>query len=767
MVNIPQHTHTFQLPTTTRQDILDGTDESKVVVAASLGTAAASDATDFANAVQAVPTGGTLGQVLAKISGVDNAVGWQDAGAGDMISAVYDPILDGVIERGSVTDALALNTSNIVFDGGEIVINGESFFDVFVSLDDKALYGTNNNGHRVNLIDAYALRTSSVSTIQYKGIDTASLTVANNGIVLEGITSDSTPFCPAYNDIDNDPVYSGGVVTKDGVAHQLFRHDGMRPYERGRPYSATFPDLMHFMIYGQSPAGGADALPVVSGAIQPYGNVKFARGIQSWYDIYNATTPTARAAANFTLVSHNEVDDGQGRGESYAGGFAAKFKMHNAGNRYAAANLSDSAPHMLFSNASTGGRYLVEISPSGTYGHYATLEDDLTRAKLQATANGYPYGVGGMIFDQGEAEGITHKMSSGGSTLVFADLVSQYETALRTFRDSVETSSVTATGINRPMPMFVVQTLSEWTGTAQMNAANNDPDIFLTTPRYFTPTAINSTLNPLQDPGGRYHGAEVHWTADSMRWIGEQIAKAAIRVLYYGRDWRPLQPIDVFRVSDTEIDIQFYVPVKPIHFETGFMATLAKMGFEVYPGTVDSPGTKCDITNVAISGEDTVKLTLNASTPITAASAAFVRYGMVTYVDVTPAAPTAVGTGTAFPNGRASTTMTFAGDITALFAPLLQEGAFYLKRSGISMTVRSVSIVSGNTVVKGETAENVGTPDTASAYEIHRPSGGGNLCDSDDTLALNSFTDTSYGTRQGMLYPLNNFCVVFAKTIRT
>lgn len=44
-----------------------------------------------ASTAQAVPSGGTTGQVLAKTSNADNAVGWANAGAGDMLKSVYDP----------------------------------------------------------------------------------------------------------------------------------------------------------------------------------------------------------------------------------------------------------------------------------------------------------------------------------------------------------------------------------------------------------------------------------------------------------------------------------------------------------------------------------------------------------------------------------------------------------------------------------------------------------------------------------------------------
>lgn len=51
-----------------------------------LGTAAATDAGDYATAAQAVPGGGTTGQVLAKASGADNDVAWSNAGAGDLLA---------------------------------------------------------------------------------------------------------------------------------------------------------------------------------------------------------------------------------------------------------------------------------------------------------------------------------------------------------------------------------------------------------------------------------------------------------------------------------------------------------------------------------------------------------------------------------------------------------------------------------------------------------------------------------------------------------
>lgn len=47
--------------------------------------------TDLASMLQAVPAGGTTGQVLGKLSNTDLDFTWVNAGAGDMLKSVYDP----------------------------------------------------------------------------------------------------------------------------------------------------------------------------------------------------------------------------------------------------------------------------------------------------------------------------------------------------------------------------------------------------------------------------------------------------------------------------------------------------------------------------------------------------------------------------------------------------------------------------------------------------------------------------------------------------
>lgn len=77
MATIPPHTHTFEIPTATTAEILAGVETGKAVTPDQLLPALD---------VVAVPAGGATGQILGKVSDADNAVQWQNAGAGDVLS---------------------------------------------------------------------------------------------------------------------------------------------------------------------------------------------------------------------------------------------------------------------------------------------------------------------------------------------------------------------------------------------------------------------------------------------------------------------------------------------------------------------------------------------------------------------------------------------------------------------------------------------------------------------------------------------------------
>lgn len=629
--------------------------------------------------------------------------------------------------------------------------------------------------HRLNNVDATldlkAAAAEDLDTFYYNGHKIIYAWTADDYTFLFGITEEGMLISPVNADLVDDPTYTYTIAY--GQSEQIalgIRRDGKRTYIRGWEVPCTFPDLTHFSIYGQSNAGGGDSLPVVSGELQNMGNVTFARGVQTWSSF--GVTPQNRNKELFVLTPLYERNDGVGRGEMFSTGLSAQLKVTGVGGRYAPAHLKETGPHFLFSNASTGGRFLVELTPEDptSTGHFLTFVDDMVRAKVQADLQGYTYGVGGFFFSQGEAESGTKKMSpvAGSPVLTIPNLITAYETMLIGLHKSMQTAAQTVSGQTRPIPMFIAQTAMLHSGDAQVFAAEKDPDIYLATPSYFGPNAANSTLDPLLDASGRRHGADIHRTADASRWIGEHLGKVARKVLTEGEDWQPLKPIDVSRISDTVIDIKFYVPKPPLQFDDTWVQPVAHRGFEVYPGTPDAPSPKRKILSVAIVAPDVVRIELDPTTPVTAGSAAFVTYGATTFSGTTSIGPTVKRAGEVYANGNPSTELVFDGDILAEITPRLRNGAFDAKQiGGQALRVRDVRLEGGKTVIRGETPESAGSLIINGVMEMHLLWTAGNLYDSDPSLSIYKFADTSYGVHAGKYYPLNNYCVVFSRTVRT
>lgn len=67
---------------------------------------------DLVTAAQGLPLGGTVDQVLSKVSNANFDVAWMDAGAGDMVKATYDPngINADAFDRANHTGTQSVNT---------------------------------------------------------------------------------------------------------------------------------------------------------------------------------------------------------------------------------------------------------------------------------------------------------------------------------------------------------------------------------------------------------------------------------------------------------------------------------------------------------------------------------------------------------------------------------------------------------------------------------------------------------------------------------
>lgn len=570
---------------------------------------------------------------------------------------------------------------------------------------------------------------------------------------------------PRENNLSqSDPQVAGAKVMSDGETIVLSAPrtgSGESTYVRGRPRRAGLPDGGVISFMGQSNAGAAEAGVVTSSDVR-FGDFMMGQHVQTWErGGVNRTTPVLRAEADLHLLPLQERDEQVvARHEFGAFGVSAQLKITGAGGRFVFADLPEAGPHLVFHCASTGGRRLSELVKGAGTGHYETWLDDVTRAKGMASRRGLEsFAVLGVVWDQGEAES-DMKLVNGGPALTWDQVRTGYAASFGALVDQATTDAKAVTGQPR-LPFFLTQMRYGPAADAHVDICDQRDDCFLVGPRYQMPSALNVVYRDAV--AGLKHGDPIHMAADGQRWRGEMVGKVMRRVLTEGRDWEPLRPVRLWRVDGQTIRIQFYVPAPPIRISDVAQAMLKHRGFAVFAGTwagVES-GTRLNPTSFEVVAPDVLEIKLAESI---GSGAAYVRYGLDDWID--DLAPiTSVRGGAAYPNGKASTEYVLAGDHTAALSYALRYGAVKIANATGWAYVRSVRVEGGSTVLKGWTEDRFGLGASAAATTLARDIPGGNLCDSDDSLSVFSFTDPTYGARQGEPYPLNNHCIVFREQI--
>lgn len=527
--------------------------------------------------------------------------------------------------------------------------------------------------------------------------------------------------------------------------------------------SSYYPDIFHLVIYGQSNANGNDAYPLVTIADQKYGSYKFTRGIRTWSISDNPTTPQSRSISGFDFTTLIATDL-----ENCANGIADGFKSRFSSiSKYALPGKSVLPPHVLTSYAAEGGLYLTELSSEnsigdsrnagvrGPGGYWATMLDDIERAKVTAANNGMEYMVGAFIWMQGEAESVRkfYRWESNNS-YTYADMISGYKIKFLAMVEELQAAIITDQP--RRIPILTYQTAGSPSGYAQLELQDENENIFMVGPHYAHPLAVNSLISG-------NHGNVIHISADGQRWFGEQAAKV-LNAIYSGERWRPLYPTSVIKYSNTEIEITFHVPCPPLIIDTTFLPQLIGWGFKYLQGSLDNRIAALYPTAIDIIAVDKIRLTFTSS--ITLPGILVVGEIGSCSSDFQMTIDSVVGGQTL--NGVAATNYLIAGDMRAKLKPLSDGGCWVLALTLGTGTVmvRGIGYSGGKTVLTAEDRENTGTALSAGAAVNHGiPWLGCNLRDSDNAMSLFSFGDSSYGNRYGKPYPLWNWCCFFAKSV--
>lgn len=532
--------------------------------------------------------------------------------------------------------------------------------------------------------------------------------------------------------------------------------------------------LVMYPVYGQSLGEGAEALPPMS--LSPTGSnaFKFARGVRTFKLDAWALNPTGRPASDFDFVPLTEQVDGA-TGETIATSFAAMVKELVIGPFSPLPRTGE--PQILVTFPGRGGRLLDELSkvpvvPDGVGDYYGTLIDDVRRAKQYAVENGMSFAVGGIIWMQGEANNGLN-ITRGGPVLAYSDFIAQYSAGLIALADNLDADIRAITQQSGRIPFFTYSTSGTVSAQAQYKAAETAPaKIIPVGPTYYVPGARNSYYGTPQQ-----HGAELHLAADGERWFGSNVAKVIYRSRVLRETNVSLKPLFAKRIDATTFDVTFSVPRPPIRIDTALLPLqgAGAAGFTLYNGTYGglaagvypTPGPV--ITGVSVVDVDRLRFTTGSNLP---AGTVSLTYGQDPKVFTVPAPVAIWRDGAVLPNGNASKELVFAGSHSALFAKLLEEGAFMVDRLAPTLNRkawvgRTVTEAGGQTIIRGEAGEvTVGSFAAGDTIQISRQGPYGNVADSDAATSTLSFADHSYGSRTGP-YPLANWLIPFADLVLT
>ncbi len=236
---------------------------------------------------------------------------------------------------------------------------------------------------------------------------------------------------------------------------------------------------------------------------------------------------------------------------------------------------------------------------------YAKGINWMNDARDLSNAASIPYRVNAITCIHGEQD------ESNGTS------ASTYEGYLKQWQSDYEKDMKSITGQDDTIPMFICQ-MSSWqdyghatptTALGQLKAALDNPGkIYLVTPKYM--------LDYNRAAGG------VHLTNYSYRRLGEYYGKVMKKVLIEKRPWLPLLPSSI-KLKGSVITVVFNVPSPPLQFDTSAVMFKPNYGFEYIDKTMSA-----SISKVAITGPQTVAITLNKIPTGTAKELAYAYTGI-------------------------------------------------------------------------------------------------------------------------------------------
>lgn len=276
--------------------------------------------------------------------------------------------------------------------------------------------------------------------------------------------------------------------------------------------------------YGQSFLEAVEAWPAITRTAAP-DCYMFGQSVRPASRTATSFAPTGGSAALQPHVA--TVSDGAGGvlndaqvaalpfgadnpGESYLEGFMAVFRPAWLRSR---GKVSDPSNRFVVANCAVGGKSIAQLSSGASPNYFNRLSTAIDLGIAQAAADGVTFGVGGVLMDQGQQD-----YNEGTS---FADYVTQFTQWVADVRTLVVSKVPAQTGL---LPIYIVQTGGQYANdTQKLQVARAQIEIARTVPGVF----LVAGAQHVTDKGD-------HLTANSSRWMGCTLGRAAVRTIIEG-----------------------------------------------------------------------------------------------------------------------------------------------------------------------------------------------------------------------------------------
>ena len=354
--------------------------------------------------------------------------------------------------------------------------------------------------------------------------------------------------------------------------------------------------LEHIVSTGQSNAVGFGAKPPLSSQ-QSFGNLMFDRGVMTVRDCDADGCKSYEKPAGFAPLVE---------GDTY---YADAVETMSAGMANEIARLRQGKvdglrPLLVSVHGRSGNTYWCLRRGGCSFldgrGYLKPFDEALMQvadAKALADVGRREYAVRAVTAIHGESDHYAGQFPLDGTDGTAGAIVT-YADALLEWQRDYETEIRSITRQNAPIPLLVSQ-MSNWNDKPNSEIPLRQLEAHVRSGGRVVVVGPTYALSYATDC--------IHFTNRGERHLGEYFAKAYVRVVTESGTWEPLRPQQVKAVSNV-VTARFIVSKPPLVLDTELVTDPGSYGFEV----VDAAGTPISIASVAITGADTVSITLPA-----------------------------------------------------------------------------------------------------------------------------------------------------------